>query len=74
MTFKERDIVRVTHYQSKFAGMLGEVREIAGSDWAYVEFNNREGNTQDGRMIGFSEMEWVYSPNGATVPSEEVAF
>lgn len=60
---KVNDIVKVVHYESKFAGLLGEIREINGGA-AYVEFNNAGGDSQDGQIINLSWLEWVYSPNG----------
>lgn len=63
MKFKANDIVKVIHYGSKFAGMLGEIRELMG-DAAYVEFNDANGDTQDGQIVFFRHLEWVYSPNG----------
>ncbi|USH44571.1 hypothetical protein SEA_CASSITA_118 [Microbacterium phage Cassita] len=71
MQFKANDIVKVIHYESKFAGMLGEIRELMG-DAAYVEFNDANGYTQDGRIINLSWLEWVYSPNGWKHPDKEV--
>lgn len=61
--FKVNDIVKVIHYESKFAGLLGEIREITG-DSAYVEFNDANGDSQDGQIISLSWLEWIYSPNG----------
>lgn len=46
MQFKANDIVKVVHYESKFAGMLGEIRELNGHS-AYVEFNDANGDSQD---------------------------
>lgn len=63
MKFKANDIVKVIHYESKFAGMLGEIRELMG-DAAYVEFNDANGDSQDGGIINLSWLEWIYSPNG----------
>lgn len=63
MKFKANDIVKVIHYESKFAGTLGEIREITG-DSAYVEFNDANGDSQAGQIINLSWLEWVYSPNG----------
>lgn len=63
MKFKANDIVKVVHYESKFAGLLGEIRELMG-DSAYVEFNDANGDSQDGQIINLSWLEWVYSPNG----------
>lgn len=68
MQFKPNDIVKVNHYESKFAGMLGEIREITG-DSAYVEFNDANGDSQDGQIISLSWLEWIYSPNGWKVPA-----
>lgn len=63
MDLKEFDIVKAVHYKSRFAGMLGEVREIMGNS-AYVEFNDANGDSQGGEIISLSGLEWVYSPNG----------
>lgn len=68
--FKANDIVKIIHYESKFAGLLGEIREING-DSAYVEFNDANGNTQDGQIVALSWLEWIYSPNGWKVPARD---
>lgn len=70
MKFKANDIVKVIHYESKFAGLLGEIRELMG-DSAYVEFNDANGDTQDGQIVFFRHLEWVYSPNGWKVPATD---
>ena len=67
--FKENDIVKVVHYESKFAGVLGEIREFSG-DSAYVEFNDANGESRDGQIISLSWLEWVYSPNASRLIAE----
>lgn len=68
--FKPNDIVKVIHYESTFAGLLGEIREITG-DSAYVEFNDANGDSQDGQILSLSWLEWIYSPNGWKVPARD---
>lgn len=62
MKLKANDVVKVIHCESKFAGLLGEIRDFMG-DAAYVEFNDSNGDSQAGQVINLSWLEWVYSPN-----------